>query len=177
MADYKKIIPFIKLAEGGYVNDPQDAGGKTNKGVTYTTWKTFFGDTLERFMIMSDEDWGVIFKKGYWDLMLGDEIQSQRIANTIVDWVFNSGKHYPEADVQNILIHSFGKNLVEDGNFGAQTVSAINTVDEPTLYNDIIQKRLWFYDQCVALHPTNIKFLQGWKNRVANLQKFNNNLA
>jgi len=177
MADYKIIVPQLLKEEGGYVNDPQDSGGETQKGITYFTWKTVFGDTHDRFIAMSSDDWSVIFKKLYWDVMFGDDIQSQRIANMIVDWVFNSGKFYPEAGVQDILIHSFGSHLVEDGNFGAQTVSAINTVNEETLYQDIIQKRLDFFDKCVASHPTNAKFLQGWKNRVANLVAFNKTLA
>jgi lysozyme family protein len=176
MANSKVLVPFIKAAEGGYVNDPDDAGGATNKGITYKEWVTIFGDTQDRFMTMSDEDWGTIFKKEYWDKALADQIKSQRIANAIVDWVFNSGKYYPEADVQDILIHSFAQHIGEDGNFGPATIEAINNVDEETLYNDIISKRLWFFDQCVASHPTNAKFLQGWKNRITHLQEFNKTL-
>lgn len=178
MANSKIIVPFILKAEGGYVNDPQDQGGETNKGITISQWNAVFGsDCHDRFMAMSSEDWNLVFKKYYWDAVLGDEIQSQRIANFVSDWCFNAGKFYPSSGVQDILIHAFGAHLVEDGNFGAQTVSAINTVKEEDLYNDIIQKRLDFYDKCVALHPTNIKFLQGWKNRVANLVAFNKTLA
>src|ERR1017187_7977633 len=103
MADFTHIIPFIKTAEGGWVDNVNDSGGETNKGITYTTWVSFFGADHDRFMAMSDEDWGAIFKKDYWDQMLGDQIQSQRIADIIVDWVWGSGKHYPEADIQDIL--------------------------------------------------------------------------
>jgi lysozyme family protein len=172
MSDYKRMIPFIKKAEGGWVNDPDDSGGETNKGITYSTWKSMFGDTHDRFMAMSDDDWGLIFKKLYWDVMLGDQIKSQRISDVIVDWVWGSGKHYSEADVQDILIHAFGQHLTEDGNFGTQTIASINSVDEETLYNDIVAKRFWFFDQCVVTKPTNAKFLQGWKNRLNNLIAF-----
>ena len=172
MADYKNIIPFIKKAEGGWVNDPADAGGETNMGITYTVWQTFFGDTHDRFMAMNDDDWGTIFKKGYWDLMLGDSINSQRIADVIVDWVWGSGKHYPEADVQDILIHAFSLNITEDGDFGPATIAAINSVDEPSLWDDLIAKRKWYFQQCVVLHPTNAKFLTGWDNRLNNLVAF-----
>lgn len=34
MADAKILKPFILSWEGGYVNDPNDLGGHTNKGVT-----------------------------------------------------------------------------------------------------------------------------------------------
>jgi lysozyme family protein len=177
MAKSEILAPFILAAEGGHCNVPGDAGGETNKGVTYSEWKTVFGDTHDRFLIMSSEDWNTIFKKEYWDKALGDQINSQRIANTIVDWVFNSGKYYPEADVQDILIHTFGAHIGEDGNFGPATIAAINQADEQKLYEDIIAKRLWFFDQCVLSHPTNAKFLTGWQNRIKHLQEFNNTLT
>lgn len=173
MADYKNIIAFIKRAEGGYVNDPLDIGGETNKGVTYKTWISVFGNNAhEKFMIMNDEDWGVIFKKNYWNQMLGDQIHSQRIADIIVDWVWGSGKHYSEADVQDILIHAFDQHISEDGNFGPATINSINSVDEQKLWDEIIAKRLWFFNQCVISHPTNKKFLAGWKNRLNHLIEF-----
>lgn len=172
MAECKIIVPFIKRAEGGHVNDPADRGGDTNKGITYAVWKTIFGDTYDRFIAMSDADWMVIFKKLFWDAILGDQIKSQRIADAIVDWVWGSGKHYPEADVQDILIHAFGKHITEDGNFGPATIEAINSVNEEELYNDIIAKHSWFFDQCVKSHPTDIKFINGWHNRLNHLVEF-----
>jgi len=173
MADYKHIIPFIKKAEGGYVNDKDDAGGETNKGITWKTWLSVFADnTHDKFLAMSDEDWELIFKHNYWNKMCGDDIHSQRIADMIVDWVWGSGKHYPEADVQDILIHAFGQHIAEDGDFGQATINAINSVDEETLFNDIVAKRFWYFDQCVVAHPTNAKFLQGWKNRLNHLIQY-----
>ena len=173
MADFKHIIPFIKRAEGGYVNDPLDAGGETNKGITIATWKSMFGDKAhDRFLKMSDEDWGVIFKKLYWDKMLGDQIHSQRIADIIVDWVWGSGSHYAEADVQDILVHAFGDHIAVDGAFGPATIAAINAADEQRLFDLIVVKRNWFFDQCVVSHPTNARFLQGWKNRLNHLVTF-----
>lgn len=172
MANFAHIIPFLRRAEGGYVNNTNDEGGETMDGVTWATWQSVFGNTHDRFLAMSNEDWGMIFKKNYWDQMLGDQINSQRISDAVVDWVYNSGKHYPEADVQDILIHSFGQHIGEDGDFGPATIDSINSADEPTLYADIITKRFWYFDQCVILRPSNSEFLQGWKNRISHLQTF-----
>jgi lysozyme family protein len=173
MADFKHIIPFIRRAEGGWVNDPLDAGGETNSGIIYSVWTSVFGtDAHDRFMAMSDADWGIIYKKLYWDQTLGDQIQSQRIADIIVDWVWGSGKHYPEIDIQDILIHSFGAHIGEDGDFGPATIAAINATDEQQLWDAIVAKRFWFLDQCVVAHPTNARFLQGWKNRMNHLITF-----
>ena len=172
MADFKHIIPFIRRAEGGWVNNPNDTGGETMAGVTYSTWKTFFGDTHERFIAMSDSDWGVIFKKGYWDLMLGDQIKSQRISDITVDWIWGSGKHYPEIDIQDIIVHTFNIHITEDGNFGPATIAAINATDEQKLWEAIVAKRFWYLDAIVAAHPTNGVFLKGWQNRMNHLITF-----
>lgn len=34
MANSSKLVPFILQWEGGFVNDPDDLGGATNKGIT-----------------------------------------------------------------------------------------------------------------------------------------------
>ena len=35
----EKLAPFVLEHEGGFVNDPLDRGGATNKGVTIAVWK------------------------------------------------------------------------------------------------------------------------------------------
>ena len=39
MAKVNLLLPFILRWEGGFVNDPMDKGGATNKGVTIATWR------------------------------------------------------------------------------------------------------------------------------------------
>lgn len=41
MADVTKLKPFILKWEGGFVSDPADLGGATNKGVTIGTYKEY----------------------------------------------------------------------------------------------------------------------------------------
>ena len=41
MASIDKLIPFILKWEGGFVNDPTDRGGATNKGVTIATYEAY----------------------------------------------------------------------------------------------------------------------------------------
>ena len=172
MANCNHIVPFILRSEGGWSNTPGDAGGETNKGITYTTWQQFFGATHDRFMEMTSADWTVIFKKNYWDQVLGDQINSQRISDFSCDWIFNCGKHFPEIEIQEILVAAFGSHIGEDGDFGPATIIALNAADEPTLWNDIVAKRISYYKNLAATHPNDEEFLNGWENRVKNLQTF-----
>lgn len=176
MANAEILIPQLIKEEGGYVNDKNDRGGETMKGFTWKTWCLVFDaeTTHDRFLEMSDEDWTYLFKKLFWNQILGDDIHSQRIAMMVCDWVFNSGKYYPEYDVQDILVHAFGAHIAEDGDFGQATINAINAADEQALFDSIVAKRLWFYDQCIAKNPTDIKYRVGWKNRLFSLVEFCN---
>jgi lysozyme family protein len=181
MADYKKIVPFILNAEGGFVNNSADRGGMTNKGITWATWVMFNGDTtasVNRFKVMDADDWGIIFKKGFWDKCLGDNITSQAIANMIVDWVYTSGRYFPELHIQELINHIFNKHLAEDGIFGQTTIDSINQADEDMLYQNLWQRREQYYKDIVAMAQSKDDhsqdgFLKGWLNRVENLKSFN----
>ncbi|HTF04287.1 MAG TPA: glycosyl hydrolase 108 family protein [Bacteroidia bacterium] len=169
MADCTQIVPFIKKWEGEYGNDPDDAGGETRKGITYNTWKSVFGDTHDRFMAMSDDDWTAIFKKLFWDRIMGDQINSQSVANLLVDWVWTSGTKTPSKITQQLLIDNFGSTIAADGAFGKLSVAALNAVDQKKLFDLIVQRRFKFLDDIVAARPQNQKFLKGWQNRINDL--------
>lgn len=186
MSDCKHIIPFIIKSEGGLSKDPSDpasghtvpdsSGYHTNKGITWKVFSNEFGvNSIKRFYDMSDEDWGYIFKKLYWNLIIGDQINSQRVADVLVDWVWGSGKYYPEMDVQDILINSFNQHITKDGSFGPETIKVLNSVDEQKLYDLIISKRYSYLDSIVVSNPKLQRFIIGWKNRMANLIKFEQN--
>ena len=90
MADAQKLVPFILSWEGGYVNDPDDVGGATNKGITIATWRLHGCDNdgngdidADDLRIITNEQWMEIFKCQYWDRWKADEIENQSIANIV----------------------------------------------------------------------------------------------
>ena len=167
------IIDFIKAREGGYANNPSDDGGETNKGITYATWCQYFGpDAHDRFIAMSDADWLCVFKKGYWDAICGDQINSVVIANFLVDWFWGSysyavGRTYygVEYGIQPVL-NSLGANLAVDGGIGPITLAAINSADVNTLYNALVANRTAFYESLAQHESNDAEFLTGWENRI-----------
>lgn len=173
MANAKNITPFIRKWEGEYGNDPDDSGGETRKGITYTTWKSVFGDTHERFMAMSDEDWNEVYVRLFWSKIQGDKIDSQIVANAVADWAWCSGV---KAAVKNLqeACNRLGANLQVDGAMGAKTLQAVNVLHDINLFKSIDAEHRDFLTDICEARPQNAKFLKGWINRVNDLNKFCN---
>lgn len=160
MADYKILKPFILKWEGGFVNDPNDSGGATNKGVTLATFRRYKGAsaTVDDLKAITDEDWDAIFKTMYWDKVKADEINSQAVANLFVDWYWMSGTNAIKY-VQRLI------GTTEDGIVGKQTLARLNAKGE-SLVLGIYNYRKDFYHRIVANRPTQKRFLRGWINRL-----------
>ncbi len=91
MADIRLYAPMLFDSEGGFVNDPDDAGGATNMGVTLRTWRKVGydidgdGDIDKddlKSLSKADVIWNVL-KPYYWDRWKADEIKSQSVANIL----------------------------------------------------------------------------------------------
>ena len=166
MAIAKLLMPFILRWEGGFVNDPLDRGGATNKGITIGTFRSFYGKdaTVEQLKNITDEQWLHIFKVGYWNPWKADEISNQSIANIVVDWAWASGPVTSIKQVQSIL------GVSVDGVVGPKTLSAVNSADQHVLFSDIHASRLKFVEDIVRRNPTQARFLKGWKNRINDIK-------
>lgn len=107
MANYKLMIPFLLKWEGGLSKSktdkasrnpvPDGSGYHTNKGITWTTFVSnanrfgYKANDIQLFYKMPDDLWGKFLKYGYWDVVGADKINSQPIAEAIVDWAWMSG--------------------------------------------------------------------------------------
>ncbi|MDR1182568.1 MAG: peptidoglycan domain protein [Bacteroidales bacterium] len=161
MADYKQLVPFILKWEGGFVDDPLDKGGATNKGVTIATFRQFYGAdaTVEQLKNITDKQWNHIFKSGYWNKWLADEIRSQSVANILVDWLWLSGSPAIK-NPQRLL------GVVPDGVVGPKTIAAVNAAEPKKLFGDIKAARVQYINDIIVKTPTNERFRRGWMNRL-----------
>ena len=67
---FADCLPVILRAEGGFVDDPDDPGGRTNKGITqktYTAWLTRHGEPSHDVKDIPDADVAAIYEADYWD--------------------------------------------------------------------------------------------------------------
>lgn len=174
-AKFQKISKIILQHEGGYVNDPSDSGGATNKGIAWKTWTAFaqtdlgIAPTLEHLKNISDAQAEIIYRKRYWEPKGFCQLNNDRIGLMVYDWSITSGGASKE--IQKLLRDRFQQNMRVDGVMGPQTIQALNSVaDQNMLLNAITQIRKNYYI-ALAFQPNgektkNYKFLQGWLNRV-----------
>lgn len=167
MADLDKITTFILKWEGGFVNDPYDQGGATNKGVTLGTFRAVYGldKTEADLKRMGNAQWLHIIRSRYWNAMKGDNIASQKIAAIVLDWFWASG-YAGLKGTQTVL------GVTPDGVFGSRTLEALNGADEDYLFERIFQARVAFIERICRARPENERFRKGWLNRLNDLRKF-----
>ena len=168
MAKAELLMPLLLKWEGGYVNDPDDLGGATNKGVTLCTFRQFYGNdkTVDDLKRITDEQWLHIFKTGYWDMCKADLIHNQSMANLIVDFCYNSGNHAIKI-LQKLL------GVSADGVVGSITITALNENCSRNFFYQYQSARLNFLEDICKSRPANRKFMNGWRNRVLSY-KFEN---
>ncbi len=166
MANIEPLAKFILSFEGGYVNDPKDRGGATNKGVTIATWKAQGYDKdgdgdidVADLKKITDADATAIMKRNYWNRWKADEIKSQSVANMLVDWVWSSGKH-------GIVIPQKLLGVTADGIVGNKTLAALNAAAPEDLFNRLKERRLQFVKGIVSSKPSQRRFLKGWMRRL-----------
>lgn len=189
MADFKNIKNFILAHEGGFVCDPKDSGGATNKGVTIATFRCVFGKnkTVNDLKRMTDAQWDIVFRTMYWDKIKGDLLDSEAIADQIVNMAWGSGLTRAVKYAQSIL------RVDADGVVGRVTVGALNrydprrfVLDYGNAYRSYLLRIAGFpasdYNMKLArTNPRKInvrastdkdrRFIHGWLIRVNDLEK------
>ena len=165
MAKIEFLIPKILKWEGGFVNDPIDKGGATNKGVTLNTWKAvgydIDGDSdidVDDIRLLDKDHFKLVLAK-YWNRWQADAINSQLLANILVDWVWGSGKW-------GIVIPQRLLGVPADGKVGVQTLSALNSQNEEEFLAKVYAARVDFLHGIVKRDPSQKRFIKGWLNRL-----------
>lgn len=165
MAQSIVLKPFILSWEGGFVNDPDDLGGATNKGVTLTTftaWRKKMGlatPTVADLKNISDAEWDNVFKAMFWDKWHGDDIKDQSVANMLVDWLWASG-NYGIRIPQSVL------RVDVDGIVGPKTIAALNQQPPSLFFQRLKQERKDYIERICKSRTANKKYKKGWFRRI-----------
>lgn len=90
---FKKALNFVLKWEGGYVNNPNDKGGATNKGITqntYNAWLKSQGKESKDVRNITDSEVEQIYYNNYW-LAAGCEKMNDTFALLSFDTAVNMG--------------------------------------------------------------------------------------
>ena len=145
MADFDAAYRKIMGYEGGYVDDPDDAGGETYRGISrryHPSWRGW--EYIDRLKEEKNRGNGAIelliehyarefYRSQFWDPMLLGEVLDQSIANEMFDCGVNLGITRAVMFLQTALnvMNQGGKlyhDLVVDGKMGPKTLSALHAL-------------------------------------------------
>ncbi len=169
MADFSLFLPIVLRNEGGWVDNPADPGGATNKGITIHTLKEYsklieVEPTIDSLKKLTDEQAGKIYKVEYWDSIFGDWITYQNLADIFCDFHVNAGYHAVEIFIRTL--NALGANHPPQVRLTQQIVESLNNHDSMEVYVNYKAARIAYYRQLVQEHPMLRTFLKGWIARV-----------
>ncbi|HPO09422.1 MAG TPA: glycosyl hydrolase 108 family protein [bacterium] len=176
---FDRALARLLEAEGGYVNDPDDAGGETYRGIARRFHPDWPGWNIVDMAKQTPDLWSLpdlqervaeFYRAEFWSRFRGDDIPDE-IAAELLDIAVNLGVHRAVQFLQRALnLWPFeGDWLAVDGIMGLATEARVNVLrpDEiraiVTILN-ILQGV--HYIERVEDRPVNAKYLKGWLKRV-----------
>ena len=168
MADFITAIKVIEKNEGGYTDNPKDAGnyypqniktGKligTNKGITPTTYKQAFGHvpTVAEMKGLTQNAARAIYKALYWNKINGDKLNDQQVATMMLDSAVNEGVGTSINYAKKLL--KLPTNAVMD----ADTLKKLNAHNDKNFFNEFKDLRAEHYKALGGV------FYEGWMKRL-----------
>lgn len=158
-------IPRILKHEGGFVDDPRDAGGATNRGVTIGTLRSLGMDIdgdgdidVADIKALSEAQAVTIYKRFYWDAVQAD-LLPVGLDYVLADFAVNCGPKRAAEHLQKAL------GMKPDGTIGPQTLSKAKAGNVRALINAICDSRLNFM-RGIRGGKDWAAFGKGWSRRV-----------
>lgn len=165
--NFDTAFEHVLKHEGGYVNDPLDRGGETNLGVTKAAWAQYIGRPVQdgEMRALTKEVVKPFYRKGYWDKCRCDELPTG-VDYLTFDFAVNAGPGRAAKFLQQAV------GAVSDGVIGPATLAAVAKKDPSKILVDFGNIKEAFYNGIVARDPSQSRFIKGWLNRVASVERF-----
>ncbi len=172
MAKFNLAFSRMLSHEGGYVNDPDDHGGETYKGIARNSHGNWLGWSLiDQLKSKSDFPESLdtnsqlqnlveqFYLNNFWLPLNAEQIQNQTSADSVFDFAVNSGITTSTRLVQSIV----GTKI--DGIIGVITLNKINSIDFGYFQASLTVAKMEYYMNIIRKRPTSKKFLLGWISR------------
>ncbi len=169
MERFKKFLDYIFEVEGGFTDDENDRGGKTNWGITEEEAREF-GYTGDMRNLTKDFAKNIYLKKYYLGNKL-DKVVNDKVALSICDWAVNSGRNGTK-NAQIAINQLTNANLDVDGIIGNKTLEALNSADPEKFLEVYHNLQRIYYKGKVEADRTQERFLTGWLNRIQRKEEY-----
>jgi lysozyme family protein len=147
---FEDAFPLVITLEGGYVNNPDDAGGETKFGISKAAYPN------EDIKALTLDRAKAIYATDYW-MKAGCDKLPDAVRYDVFDTAVNSGVGTAIKCLQRAL------GVIDDGALGPKTLSAATAMDAMALRLLFNAQRLLF----VANSNDFSKFGKGWIRRIA----------
>lgn len=175
MASFSLSLAKTLRNEGGYVNDPDDPGGETYRGVARLIFGKWNGwtivDQLRKqggFPLSLDKHEELqrkvdaFYRTSFWDRISGDDILNQQVADSIFDFAVNAGVGTSTVLAQHVA------EVEADGVMGEETIRSVNEKDPEYFLAAFTVAKIARYLSIVNKRPTSRKYFYGWVLRTIN---------
>lgn len=161
-------LELTLIFEGGFVDDPKDLGGATNKGITQRTYNSFrikkrLATKSVKFITHAEVH--DIYFNMYWKPC---KAESMKLPLAVVQ--FDTAVLFGVGGAIKFLQEALG--VTADGIFGTGTATALRAHNNKQTANEMIDKRIAFHKKRVAENPSQKRFLNGWLSRAKQLRDF-----
>jgi len=163
---------LVLANEGGYVNDPQDPGGETYKGVARKMWSAWDGwinvDLCKQrpgFPANLNEDLDLqskvdhFYESNFWNKVRGSDLNDQRVANSIYDFAVNAGVSVSVGLAQSVV------DAGVDGVMGPISIDTINKYNPELFLASFTIAKIARYIGIVKKRSSSQKYFYGWVRR------------
>ncbi|NQY36149.1 MAG: N-acetylmuramidase [Alteromonadaceae bacterium] len=172
MAKFLPAFEELIKNEGGYVNDSDDSGGETYKGVARNFHSKWMGwskidvakssNGFPKCLENNNDLQSLVssfYEVEFWDKIRGDNITNQNVAECIFDFAVNGGWR------TSGKIAQLACGAKVDGVIGDNTLLKLNAVDQEVFILRYKFQQIARYIHIVERNPKNRKYFYGWIRR------------
>ena len=154
LVEFDDIIEKVLEHEGGYVDDPTDAGGETKYGISK---RAYPDEDIKELTIERAKE---LYKRDYWDRFRVSNLPN-RLRHIYVDMCINMGGGRAIKILQEACNSKNATKIDVDGGIGPATIKAATNVEPFRLR----AYRVMFYAELVMKKPEQERFWVGWFRR------------
>jgi lysozyme family protein len=157
MSNFSECLAIVLKSEGGFVNNPQDPGGRTNLGVTQKVWEEYTGHEADEKVMRSltPEKVAPLYEQRYWRPTYC-EVLPRGLSLLIFSMGINAGTGRSVKLLQSCI------GCVADGVIGPRTMALIKSSNVADLIAKFSEARRQYY-KSLKTFPV---FGKGWLARV-----------